>query len=359
MSFSFKAGKMRAIPAGPNRFKVEADERKGKLTLEKNNNDGSIHLKWADRYTLAVEDDLLIFPGDQKFTKVDTGREKDRVYLLQFSSSSRRMFFWMQEPDASKDSENCQKLNDFMQNPSLIGLDLSSVDRNDPTQQTLLQLIQSLGNDVPRPGNAGNAPAAGGNAGGAARGAVQIGDLSNILASISSNANNNQQQSTTQTGASGSMITPESLQNALQGVAQISQRTPPLHEIIRSQDITPLLNDPAVQEALLPLLPENMRTPEELRSTFSSPQFRQALVALSQAIQSEGYEAVMASMALNPSAGAEHLMRGDGIGAFLAAVMARYPSSSSQQQQQGSDASQKSSESQKDKKNDDDENFYE
>ena len=107
---SFKAGKMRATPV-ENRFRVEADDQRGQLQLEKGI-DGATHLIWKDRQTLQSALDLLVFPGDQTLAKVDTGRAADRVYLLSFKdSSSRRFFFWMQEPDQSKDEERVREFN--------------------------------------------------------------------------------------------------------------------------------------------------------------------------------------------------------------------------------------------------------
>lgn len=58
--------------------------------------------------------DFIIFPNDAKFIKVNTGREGDRVYLLQYNNSTRRFFFWMQNKDSSKDDELTKKLNDNM-----------------------------------------------------------------------------------------------------------------------------------------------------------------------------------------------------------------------------------------------------
>ena len=104
---------MRPIPV-ENRFRVEADDRRGLVLLEKGP-DGAIHLIWKDRQTLQVVDDLLVFPGDQTLDRVDTGRPEDRIYLLTFqTSATRRFFFWMQEPDASKDEERVKEFNRLM-----------------------------------------------------------------------------------------------------------------------------------------------------------------------------------------------------------------------------------------------------
>ena len=110
---TFKAGKMTAIPSG-SKFRVEADPRKGTVSLLKGS-DGTVHFVWKDRTTLQIEGDLLMSPGDQKLVKIETGRPNDRVYLLTFESAvNQRHFFWMQEPDASKDEERIREFNDIM-----------------------------------------------------------------------------------------------------------------------------------------------------------------------------------------------------------------------------------------------------
>merc|ERR1712008_320448 len=70
--------------------------------------DQLMHFKWQDRTTSTVEDDLIIFPDDVEFKKVSqctTGR----VFILKFKSTSRKLFFWMQEPKDDKDEELCKK----------------------------------------------------------------------------------------------------------------------------------------------------------------------------------------------------------------------------------------------------------
>ena len=56
-----------------------------------------------------------------------------------------------------------------------------------------------------------------------------------------------------------------------------------------------------------------------------SPQLRQALGALSAALQSDNYNSVLGNFGLDPAAGSEQMMRGDFISAFLDAVQAANP----------------------------------
>merc|ERR1712038_1472034 len=70
---------------------------------------------------MGTVDSLTIFPEDEcTYSKVDTGREGDRVYLLQYGNNSeRRFFFWMQEKEeGNEDEDNCVKINMYMADPS-------------------------------------------------------------------------------------------------------------------------------------------------------------------------------------------------------------------------------------------------
>jgi len=83
-------------------------------------------------------------------------------------------------------------------------------------------------------------------------------------------------------------IPQSSISNMLQQQQQQQQEqnTPSLSQIMNPDEIAPFLNNPAVQDQLLPLLPEGRRTPEELHSILRSPQFQQSLEAFGSALQS-------------------------------------------------------------------------
>lgn len=74
---------------------------------------------------------------------------------------------------------------------------------------------------------------------------------------------------------------------------------------------TGILEDPAVRAALIPLLPAGQTQDGLLESNLRSPQLRQAMAQLTSALASENYNSVMANLGVDPSAGAESLIRGD------------------------------------------------
>lgn len=110
----FRAGKMTLKGK-----MVHPDKRKGSVYVHQSD-DSLMHLCWKDRTTGAVEDDLIIFPEDAEFKKV-TQCTTGRVYVLKFKSSSRRCFYWMQEPKSDKDDELVRKVNEFLNNPPTPG----------------------------------------------------------------------------------------------------------------------------------------------------------------------------------------------------------------------------------------------
>ena len=106
---NFKAGKMTTTLKPNGKYLVAPDTRRGEIHLvwstarsttagtgTEANNAGHLKVEWKDRRTKAVVNTVLIMPGeDATFERVETGREGDRVYLLQVGSGAEgRHFFW-------------------------------------------------------------------------------------------------------------------------------------------------------------------------------------------------------------------------------------------------------------------------
>ena len=82
---------------------VKPDRRKGVIRIIKDSQ-GMLQFQFLDADTKSKIDGFYVFPGDCKFEKVK--QSKDRVYLLEFTSTQQRHFYWMQEDDKEKDTEN-------------------------------------------------------------------------------------------------------------------------------------------------------------------------------------------------------------------------------------------------------------
>ncbi|KAI9578368.1 proteasomal ubiquitin receptor ADRM1 homolog isoform X1 [Glossina fuscipes] len=175
----FRAGRMNLVGK-----MVHPDTRKG-LVYMTQGDDGLMHFCWKDRTTGKVEDDLIVFPDDFEYKRVEQCKT-GRVYVLKFKTSSRRMFFWMQEPKSDKDEEFCRRVNELLNNPpsaSRSGQDGGDLQYmlNNMSQQQLMQLFGGVG---------------------------QMGGLSSLLGSMNSRSSDNSR-------------TPSSRNNALSGAAAL------------------------------------------------------------------------------------------------------------------------------------------
>ncbi|GAB5029548.1 adhesion regulating molecule 1 [Nannochloropsis oceanica] len=311
---TFKAGRCDVEDKGNNKFLITPDRRKGQLTLLKHV-DELTHLQWKDRTTNTVVEDVIAMPHDAYFARVNTGREKDRVYILQYQGgSSRRFFFWMQSASDEKDEELVKRLNECMTNPppseaeegGAGGTGAAGGTGDAPaSQQNVEDLLSSmLGGGttgaqtrVPGPSAAVTAPASGSSSAGA-------------------------------TGRGG-QLTAADLQRAMMNLTgmqqqQQQQRTVPLTEIVNADEVlrSGVLSDPAVQEQLIPLLAEGQQTPEQLEAIMHSPQFRSTLGSLTGALQTDNFNSIMSNFGLDASRGMEALSAGNNVDAFLQALLA-------------------------------------
>uniref|UniRef100_A0A0P6IVK8 Proteasomal ubiquitin receptor ADRM1 homolog n=1 Tax=Aedes aegypti TaxID=7159 RepID=A0A0P6IVK8_AEDAE len=353
----FRAGRMNLV----NKM-VHPDNRKG-LVYVYQADDGLIHFCWKDRTTGNVEDDLIVFPDDCEFKKIENVKN-GRVFLLKFKSSSRRLFFWMQEPKTDKDEEWCRRINEVINNPpssnSLGGGsgrggngsdngDLQYIMQN-MSQQQLMQLFGGVG---------------------------QMGGLSSLLGSMSRSSSDNSSSRTstttpssrntlsssnagsgtavtTPTATSNSPSTPRAprkqasdsskssgtaaatpvttgagdgtnggsststgnrvllsdLQNYLAGMSPAAagagqRRNVDLSTAVNTESLSSVMTDQEKVDALVEHLPniegdENKK--QQLKETLSSPQFQQALSMFSNALQSGQLGPVVSQFQLNAEA---------------------------------------------------------
>lgn len=301
----FRAGRMNMIGK-----MVHPDSRKGLVYLTQSE-DGLMHFCWKDRTTGKVEDDLIVFPDDFEFKRVEQCKT-GRVYVLKFKTSSRRMFFWMQEPKVDKDEEYCRRVNELMNNPpsQTTRSNNESGDLqymlNNMSQQQLMQLFGGVG---------------------------QIGGLSTLLGSM----NRSSESRTASTpaanrtsGTASNLPTPENNASAI-------PRTPSAPKaknnksksgnggsgtntagsgrslnidlstaITGSEAINHLISDPDRAKTLSVHLPESDNSDEtkkqQIKDTIASPQFQQALSLFSNALQSAQLGPVVSQFELTPDA---------------------------------------------------------
>ncbi|KAK9765174.1 hypothetical protein K7432_006707 [Basidiobolus ranarum] len=140
----FKAGK--CLREGTTNI-VKPDLRKGLVYLQQGE-DSLMHFFWKDRKTNQIEDDLIIFPDEAEFLKVQ--ESKDRVYLLKFRSSSLRLFFWMQDINSEDDEYLGARVNEILNSPmNLSDEENESFDEgsNNQTESDLIPALPQVASD--------------------------------------------------------------------------------------------------------------------------------------------------------------------------------------------------------------------
>uniref|UniRef100_A0A7N6B880 Adhesion regulating molecule 1 n=1 Tax=Anabas testudineus TaxID=64144 RepID=A0A7N6B880_ANATE len=354
---------------------VTPDKRKGMVYIQQSD-DSLIHFCWKDRTTGNVDDDLIIFPDDCEFKRVNqctTGR----VFVLKFKAGSKRLFFWMQEPKTDKDDEYCRKVNEYLNNPPIPGApgsgggsghELSALGGEGGLQNLLgnmshNQLMQLMGPT-----------------GLVGLGALAGPGLANLLGSggpaTSSSSSSSRSQSAAATPSSGgaprvsssqapttpvtpaasavapASVAPSTPASAQTPVAPASVGSPAPHQPIQLSDLqsilatmnvpaalrfgpvdlvsvctpemmAPILTNAEVQQRLLPFLPSGESLPQsadEIQNTLSSPQFQQSMSMFSSALASGQLGPLMSQFGLPPEA-VDAANRGD-VEAFARAMQA-------------------------------------
>ncbi|TKR76914.1 hypothetical protein L596_017984 [Steinernema carpocapsae] len=296
----FKAGRAFLEPGSEtDRRKVVSDKTKGTVFI-KQTNDQLIHFCWKNRETNVIVDDLIIFPEDTKFLKVKECTD-GRVFMLKFENNDRRLF-WMQDNRADKDEELVKKVNDILNRPpsgrqggrsgntersSGLGATLNALGNgnddmgalNNLDQNQLMQLLQLMNSNGSASADALISSLAGGNdstptttssstrrrqsAGNG--GQVKLSDLQAIINSMDSN-----DEGSSAPGPSTSSRGPRV----------------ELADVLKASNLAETVKEN--EERLLPYLPNSepvKADTEELKTTLTTPQFRQATDMFGGALQ--------------------------------------------------------------------------
>uniref|UniRef100_A0A1I8A5N3 Proteasomal ubiquitin receptor ADRM1 homolog n=1 Tax=Steinernema glaseri TaxID=37863 RepID=A0A1I8A5N3_9BILA len=328
----FKAGRSTLEPGStPEKRKVVSDKTKG-LVYIKQSSDQLIHFVWKNRETNTVVDDLIIFPGDTEFLKVNECTD-GRVFMLKFSSNNDRRLFWMQDNRAEKDDELVKKVNDVLNRPPTsrasgrggttertggIPASISSIANgseemgalNNLEPNQLMQLLQLMNTS----GSSSSADALISSAlsGSSSANALISSAVDSVVRLNSSTSTSDATATTTTTsadtatptgtastssrrptsGATAGAVKISDLQailNVIDSKAKEAEKPGPqasLSEVLKSTNISETVK--ANEERLLPHLPQEppvKADAEELNKTITTPQFQQAAAVFGNALQ--------------------------------------------------------------------------
>mmetsp|Transcript_90625 Transcript_90625/g.230605 ORF Transcript_90625/g.230605 Transcript_90625/m.230605 type:complete len:273 (-) Transcript_90625:102-920(-) len=226
----FKAGRM-----DWDGTKVTADKRKGKVLLYTSEEEQLTHFQWHDREKNEVVTDLIVI-NDAYFEKIEKVKD-GRVYLLRFTSSDKKLFFWMQEPKDDRDVELMKKFNEAV-------------------GATIPEKKAGGSSAAPAVPGAGNDPA-----------------LNAIL-----------QQFLQSQGQQGPRANPI-----------------PLQAVLTPETLQSLMSDEAAVAEMQSLVPDSHKSSEGVREALGSPQLQQSLRALTQAVHSDQLPVLFASLGLDPA----------------------------------------------------------
>ncbi|XP_068706519.1 proteasomal ubiquitin receptor ADRM1-A-like [Montipora foliosa] len=331
----FRAGKMSLKGTT-----VTPDKRKGMVYIYQSE-DSLMHFCWKDRGTGTVEDDLIIFPDDIEYKRVKqctTGR----VFILKFKSSTRKFFFWMQEPKTDKDEEYTTKVNNLLNNPptpgsggggsglpsALAGLTEQLGDGQlqgllgNLDQQQLLQLLSGYGGALgghsslssagssvtppaaasPTPTRVQSSPGPRTTSSAASSGTTTPRPVT-ATPTVPPPAPSRPVQETAHQAVQLSDL--QSILSHMQVPAENSdepRESVDLSTVLTPDSLMPLLTDPEFREQLAPFLPagdELSQNPTELATTLRSPQFQQAVGMFSSALQSGQLAPLMGQFGFN------------------------------------------------------------
>ena len=94
------------------------------------------------------ETETVNIPAGATFQRISTDKSADRVYLLGFMSAEQeepfRKFFWLQDPDSSKDTANVENMNKYLKDPTAAAPQITtSFEETDLMSRVMSSLAQT------------------------------------------------------------------------------------------------------------------------------------------------------------------------------------------------------------------------
>lgn len=334
--------------AGNDRsYSCTADPARGEIRLVWKETTGQLEWQWYDRRQKKVVDAFVVQnTTEHSLTRVplsDQGKvhSADRVYVWtsyaltgdrRLEGNAYYRMYWMQDLEVGDEEMIVQKINEYLQDPKKAA----------PEGSTTAAVAGSRAS--------AGAAASGSAAGGTSTNQVdalssilenlgmpQTGDSTAAAAASSTGAvAGTTNSSSTGTTGTTNQLTLADLQGAMAGIqagtssaAGAAPPGPPLNDVLANAPaIDKLLESDDVVQRLIPLLPEGQQTVADLRENLLSPQMRNTVSALQQALLPDdagdlsGYASVIANFQLEQEAGQSELARGNPLAAFLECVIA-------------------------------------
>ncbi|XP_006462710.1 hypothetical protein AGABI2DRAFT_193814 [Agaricus bisporus var. bisporus H97] len=254
---------------------VDPSSTKGAILLV-NGEDGLLHFQWKNRETGQLEEDLILFPSDASFVKVE--QASGRVYVLKFSSSNQRHFFWLQDASSARDEEFVNNLNGLLEDPEY-QVQWSSNSSTTTQSQAPASTSTSSSTTTTVPTSATSARTT------SATTTSRPSD--SIVDQVARNANDfhvTPEQLAALSNALGSLQGQSSSSGMANALPELA-----LTDILSPTNIAPLFSShPELLPALYHHLPPDLPippSPETLQRVISSPQFRGAVSSFDQGLQ--------------------------------------------------------------------------
>lgn len=293
---------------------VDPSPTKGLITLEWQ--DDLLSFGWRSREggSEDSDDEYILFPGDCNFQKVESD-PSGHTYVLKFSSSDQRLFFWFQDANEDKHELDCFNINSIIDDPEFVPVPFEAEEAEPIPQPASTTGISALPPSTPAVHSSSSQPPA----------APHPQRFTDRLAPAPESLTE-ATPSRPSVGVSQDQVDAFArlLQGAIGGGSVERTQEEPAHltDILTPSNLLPLLSSsPSLIQSLVPHLPSSIPlssppSTSELTSIISSPQFTEAVEGFEAALRTGGLEGLMRGLGLPEGAGR-------GVGEFLDAVEKR------------------------------------